>query len=236
MPTLDHYATPLKLPMTIDQFSRLPRMNAYKAELHEGNCELTYRPAQRMARLAIAPRGARSVEGVSVARIEVRTAQEPLAKLFAAAMAHVAPMDTMAATTRRHAADAEMKHVAHGGHGAVIESACLGAFQNTNRRLLGAAIVTEITLRPDEWPNDVMPASLPNLTWLFVAPEQQRRGVGTLLLDGVIAALAKRKSAWLVSHFSPDNVAGAFFHWRSGFELVPTPAKPYDGQKLLTKA
>jgi ribosomal protein S18 acetylase RimI-like enzyme len=226
MPTIDDYVTPLKLPMTIDTFSRFPALAGYKAELKGPNVELSYQPRLSMARLRVASRAAREVDGVAISPIDVRGFAEPLAKLFAMSFAHVPPLDTMAPTTRRHAADAEMKHLATGGQGALFEPACLGAVESASHKLVGAAIVTKLALRPDEWPDAEMPSPLLNLTWLFVAPGHQRRAVGTALLDHVVSALAKAGHAWLVSHIPQDNVPVVMFHWRNGFELVQRIAKP----------
>lgn len=236
MPTLDDYATPLKLPMTIDMFARFPRVPGYRSELQGGNLVLTHVPKISMARLRVWARQPRAIDGVSIRPLEVRTSHEPLAKLFAEAFAHLAPLDTMAPTTRRHAADAEMRHVAAGGHGPLIERACLGAFDTRGFKPIGAAIVSRVSLRADEWPEVQLPAVLPNLAWLFVVPEKQRLGIGSALLDHVINVLAGESLPWLVSHFAVDNLPSTMFHWRSGFELVSRTPKPYDETKLLTKA
>ncbi len=235
MPTIEHYATPLKLPMTIDLFSRFPALAGYRAELKGGHVELTYRPRSSLVRLGIAPRGAREVAGVAFNRIDVRSGQSSLAKLFALSFAHVPPLDTMAATTRRHAADAAMKHTATGGDGALVDEACFGAIDSSTHRPIAAVIVTEIALHEDDWPGDETPPLLPNLTWLFVSPEHQRGGIGSALLDRVVNALAARERPWLISHVAPHNVPSLMFHWRSAFELVPMRVSAYDGTRTLKK-
>lgn len=235
MPTIDDYATPLKLPMTIDTFARFPRVPGYRSELQGGNLVLTHAPRLSMARLRVWARQPRMIDGISICPLDVRTSQEPLAKLFTEAFAHLAPLDTMAPTTRRHAADAEMKHVVAAGHGPLMDRSCFGAF-DARGKPIGAAIVTRLSLRSDEWPEVEMPPILPNLTWLFVIPDKQRRGIGTVLLDHVISSLAAETLPWLVSHLAIDNLTSTMFHWRSGFELVSRVAKPYDEAKPLTKA
>jgi hypothetical protein len=225
MPTIDDYVTPLKMPMTIDGFSRFPTLAGYKAELKGGNVEITYTPRLSMARLRVARREARTVSGVTIEPIDVKPMQEPLAKLFAMSLAHVPPLDTMAPTTRRHAADAEMKHLANGGHGEVYGRACFGAVDATSQKLIGAALVTRISLTSSEWPEEQLPSTLLNLTWLFVAPERQRGAAGTTLLERVVNTLADEGHEWLVSHIPQENVPGVMFHWRNGFELVPRIAK-----------
>ena len=236
MPTIDHYITPLKFPMSIDLFSRFPTLAGYKAELKGGNVELTYRPRLSMARLRVTARKVHDVESVLIRPLDLRSGQEPLAKLFATSFAHMPPLDTMAPTTRRHAADAAMKHTAGGGDGPVIAEACLSAFDRASHKLIGAAIVSEIRLRADEWPEIELPKRLPNLTWIFVSPEHQRRGVGMRLLGGVVAALQDLEMPWLVSHIAPDNPVSLLFHWRAGFELVSRVAGAYDGGLNLKKA
>ena len=151
--------------------------------------------------------------------------QEPLAKLFTSAMAHVPPLDTMPPTTRRHAADAEMKHILGGGEGELFTAACFGALDAKSAKPIGAAIVTKLSLTADEWPEEQLPAVLVNLRWLFVAPDRQRTSIATRLLDHVVNALSERNHEWLVSHLPQDNVPAVMFHWRNGFELVARHAK-----------
>lgn len=225
MPTIDDYATPLKMPMTIDGFSRFPALAGYKAEFKGGNVEITYRPRLSMARLRIARREVRNLEGVTIGALDVKRMQEPLAKLFMSAMAHVPPLDTMPPTTRRHAADAEMKHILGGGEGELFTPACFGALDAKSGRPVGAAIVTRLSLTADEWPEEQLPPVLVNLTWLFVAPERQRGAIGTALLGHVVNALVDQNHEWLVSHLPQDNVPTVMFHWRNGFELVARNAK-----------
>ena len=225
MPTVDHYVTPLKLPMSIDLFWRWPHLAAYKADYRDGQAELTYRPRLRMARLPIAGRVERNVPGVTIAPLDVVHAHDALARLFMAAFARVPPLDTMAATTRRHAADAAMRHTAGGGDGELCRPACIAATDSATDAIVAAAIVTTIRLRADEWPDPQLPASLFNLTWLFVAPQWQRRQVGSAMLDRIAKVLADSGAEWLVSHILEDNVPSVMFHWRNGFELVPAIAR-----------
>lgn len=225
MPTVDHYVTPIKFPLSFDLFSRFPHLVAYRAEYRNGHAELTYTPRLCMARLRVATRAARGASDVTISPLDVADSHEALAKLFAAAFAHVPPLDTMAPTTRRHAADAAMRHTATGGDGEVCRPACFAAADAASGALVGAAIVHRIILRADEWPEPQLPATLLNLTWLFVAPQRQRRQVGTALLDHVVNALAEQDVPWLVSHVLEDNAPSVLFHWRHGFELVPANAR-----------
>jgi ribosomal protein S18 acetylase RimI-like enzyme len=221
MPTIDRYVSPLKLPMSIDAFWRLPHLPAYRAEYANGHVELTYRPRLSMARLPVAARAARAVPGTMIRPLDGAHAHEALAKLFVNAFARVPPLDLMVATTRRHAADSAMRHTLTGGDGEVFRSACFGAFDADDDELIGAAIVTRVGLRPDEWPEAELPSALLNLTWLFVSPDHQRRQVGSALLDRVVNVLAEQRVPWLVSHILEDNVPSVMFHWRHRFELVP---------------
>ena len=50
MPTIDDYATPLKMPMTIYGFSRFPALAGYKAELKGATRGAKPRKASRSAR------------------------------------------------------------------------------------------------------------------------------------------------------------------------------------------
>lgn len=221
MPSIDRYVTPLKLPMSIDTFWRFPHVPAYKAAYANGHAELTYQPRLSMARLAIAKREAATVPGVLIRSLDVARETEALAKLFVNAFARVPPLDAMPATTRRHAADSAVKHTATGGDGEVFKPACFAATDAGSDELIGAIIVCKIGLRADEWPESPLPSPLVNLTWLFVAPQRQRRLIATTLLNRSLNVLADHSVPWLVSHILQDNVPAVMFHWRSGFELVP---------------
>jgi GNAT superfamily N-acetyltransferase len=221
MPTLDRYVSPLKLPMSIDLFSRFPHVPAYKAEFKEGHAELTYRPRLSMARLPVMRRDVRSPVGVAIRLLDVAREVDSLSKLFTAAFQKVPPLDAMPPTTRRHAADTAMKNTAADGDGEVFAPACLAANDSKSGELIGAAIVCKIGLRADEWPEETLPETLVNLTWLFVSPKRQRCQVASALLDSVVNALARQGVPWLVSHILEDNSPSVLFHWRRGFELVP---------------
>jgi ribosomal protein S18 acetylase RimI-like enzyme len=230
MPSIDRYATPLRVPMPIDLFWRLPNLGSYAAQYKGDSAELSYQPRWSMGRLRVAAptpsretalsKSSQAASGeVLIRALNLNESHDALARVFVEAFARFAPLDTMAATTRRHAADAALRHTASGGDGPVVAPACLGA--HLGRKLVGAAIVTRLTLRADEWPEPDVPASLTNLTWLFVAPDQQRRGIGSRLLQGVVSILAAQGEPWLVSHVHHDNAQALLFHWRRGFELVP---------------
>jgi GNAT superfamily N-acetyltransferase len=221
MPTLDRYVTPLKLPMSIDLFSRFPHQPAYKAEFKDGHAELTYRPRLCMARLPVAPREVRTIAGVGIRPLDVVRECDALAKLFSVAFQRVPPLDAMPPTTRRHAAETAMKHTASGGDGELFMPACFAANDTKSGELIGTAIVCKIGLRADEWPDESLPETLVNLTWLFVSPKRQRSQIASALLDQIVAALAGRQVPWLVSHLLEDNSPSVLFHWRRGFELVP---------------
>lgn len=225
MPTLDRYVTPLKLPMPIDLFWRFPHLAAYKAEYQAGHAELTYRPRLCMARLPVAPRAERKTSGVSIGPLDVARSIEPLSKLFTNSFARVPPLDAMAPTTRRHAADAAMKHTAGGGDGPLFRPACFAANDPKTGEMIGAAILCEIGLRSDEWPEEELPPKLVNLTWLFVSPKHQRQQIASTLVDRVVTVLAEERVSWLLSHLLEDNVPSVMFHWRQGFELLSAIAR-----------
>ena len=220
MPTVDRYATPLKLPMSIDTSWRFPHLPAYKTEYRDGQLELAYRPRLNMARLRVEPRDEWTPADVRIGLLDLNRSHDALSKLFVNAFARIAPLDVMPATTRRHAADAALKHTATGGDGKVFQPACFAAIDAKGSDMIGAAIITQIGLRRDEWPDDDLPETILNLTWLFVATERQRQHVGWALVDRVLRVLAEKNVPWLVSHFAEDNPAAMLFHWRQGFDLV----------------
>ncbi len=61
----------------------------------------------------------------------------------------------------------------------------------------------------------------PHLTWVFVSPWQERRGVGSALLAASVRALREFGYPQLASTFLLGNDSSTLWHWRNGFRLQP---------------
>jgi hypothetical protein len=115
----------------------------------------------------------------------------------------------------------------------VIGAACFQAFEKHFNHPAGAIL---ITLLPagivDNWgshawkeppPADAVERRLgcPHLTWIFVSPWVERRGMGTALLAASVKALLEQGYTQLASTFLQGNDSSTLWHWHNGFRLQP---------------
>ena len=75
----------------------------------------------------------------------------------------------------------------------------------------------------DPPPSDAVERRLgcPHLTWVFVSPWEERRGVGTALLAASVRVLRELGYSQLASTFLLGNDSSTLWHWRNGFRLQP---------------
>lgn len=220
----------IELPITIDQFHRLPRNSAYKFEYFGGRAVLSARPKSFSCvrdAIAIDPLEKHPVELLPIASIPA------LEDLFLASFRRTQPFESLDEEQARVCARDCLTRVMDGSDGPIVEAACFQAFEpERSNEPIGAAIVTlaheDILTEPyaGEWKNapaDAVACRLgcPHLTWIFVNPWLNRQGVGTALLAAVIQAVRDLGYEYLASTFALDNGPSALWHWRSGFRLLP---------------
>ncbi|MBA4062128.1 MAG: hypothetical protein C0501_00150 [Isosphaera sp.] len=225
----DHFPR-IELPITIEQFHRLPRNPAYKFEYFGGRAVLSARPKTfSCARdtTPVGPAGEYRVEPLPVGEVM------GLEDLFLFSLRRTQPFESLDDGAARACARDCLAKVVSGGDGPVAEAACVRAFApDESDRPVGAALVTlaheDILSVPfgGEWkspPADAVTRRLgcPHLTWVFVNPWCTRRGVGTALLAAVLRALNGIGYRHLASTFVLDNGPSALWHWRNGFRLLP---------------
>jgi GNAT superfamily N-acetyltransferase len=233
----DEWMAPLVLPLTADEFDRLPRNPAYRYEYFDGKAHVSPRPRHYHAVLTLPPPagieppeaapnlGVRPVEDGDLAALE---------GVFAAAFGRVEPFAGLSVGRLREAARICLEKTARGGDGPWVREASFVAVAGGGQRV-GAALVT---LLPDgdpcDWdsyhwdgppPEDCVGRRLgrPHLTWVFVAPLSAAQGAGTALLGAVARRLGDMGYAELYSTFLLGNDSSLLWHWRSGFRLLPYP-------------
>ncbi len=192
--------TGLKLPLSLEQFHQLPRNAAYKYEYHRDGAFLSPRPKYYHALLDLAPLAEAPLEGACpnvVLRPLCDADWEPLVHLFAAAFRGVQPFGCLDDDRLREAARNSLEFTRNGGDGPWIPAASRVAATPDADQLLGATFVTLLPDEdPSEWhsfhwrtppPEDAVACGLgrPHLTWIFVDPLHNGRGVGTALLNAV---------------------------------------------------
>ncbi len=227
----DHFRR-VELPISIDEFYRLPRNAAYKYEYFDGRAVLTPRPKSFNCVLDLRPFDMGADARVTVSHLSAADART-LADLFVGAVRGTQPFASLGNDEAKAAALDYYDRALTGGDGPLVEAACVRADDNRDRGPVGGALVT---LAPPEvltdpfagvWreppPADAVERRLgvPHLTWVFVHPWMARRGAGTSLLAGVVGRLTGMGFTHLASTFLLDNGPSALWHWRNGFRLLP---------------
>lgn len=235
----DEWFSTIELPITLEQFHRLPRHAAYKYEYFGGRAWLSPRPRHYHALLDLRPfREAPVVpppEPVTLRRLEKGDWDE-LARLFAVAFERVQPFASLDDEARLGAARTCLERTRTGGDGPLIWQASFCAVGQAERRPLGAIL---LTLVPEgdlaEWgscqwkeppPPDAVALRLgrPHLTWVFVGQWHAGHGVGTALLSAAARELLALGYHDLASTFMCGNDSSMLWHWRNGFQLVAHPS------------
>jgi hypothetical protein len=225
----DHFRR-IELHLPFDEFHRLPRNSAYKYEYWDGRAVLSPRPKCYRAVLDLQP--LTDVDPCDVRPFPPGEIVDQ-AELFRAAFHRTQPFASLDDDAALTAARECLEKTASGGDGPLIESACYQAFEPHFDGPVGAILVTLLPAdivdnwRAHTWreppPPDAVERRLgcPHLTWVFVSPWQERRGVGTALLTASVRALLALGYPQLASTFLLGNDSSTLWHWRNGFRLQP---------------
>jgi GNAT superfamily N-acetyltransferase len=222
----------VKIRMTRQEFHQLPRHPAYKYEYIDGETWLTPRPQTYHAILDLDSRPEPTDgDGVTTRRATAEDWKD-LHKLFSVVFRDRPPFLGLDDRKRRSAARAILEYARTGGDGPLIESACFVAELCEHKGPAGGVVVTllpasDLTnwrsiLWPEPPPPDAIARRLgrPHLTWIFVHPFAEGRGVGTALLHAVTRELLALGYNQLASTFLLGNESSMLWHWRNGFRLV----------------
>jgi hypothetical protein len=241
---IDRWFSGIELPLTFEEFRRLPTNPAYKYEYFGGKAWLSPRPKSCHALLELRPREEiGTVDAREPIRIRPLGAAdwEALGAVFAGAFHRVQPFASLGETDRLDAARQCLGHTREGGDGPLIEPACSVAVAREDDAVRGAILVT---LMPDldpstsfdlRWreppPPDWRERRLgrPHLTWIFVGPWSAEQGVGSALLAAATDALLALGYRELASTFLLGNNSSALWHWRNGFRLA---GRPYSWRRM----
>jgi L-amino acid N-acyltransferase YncA len=229
---VDEHFRRVELPISIDEFYRLPRNAAYKYEYWDGRAVLTPRPKSFSCVRNLSPVTAEPWHPVAVRPLAA--ADVPgLASLFLGSFRQIQPFGSLDNDAAEAAAEACLAKTAAGGDGPLIEPACFTAWDDRHGGYAAGAVL--VTLVPEDartkpfwqvWkepPGDAVARRLgvPHLTWVFVHPWEGRNGIGSVLLAAAVEALRGMGFVDLVSTFALDNAPSALWHWRHGFRLLP---------------
>jgi GNAT superfamily N-acetyltransferase len=230
----EEWMTGLQLPLTPEQFRRLPRNPAYRYTHHAGMAWVNPRPRYYHALLDLTA----VAEAPAPADFELRPVGEDdweaLAPAFADAFAWQPPFGGLDDSDRLAAARKSLAHTRRGGDGPWIAHASFLA-PDEDGAVAGGVLVTLLPDRdPAAWgsyhwdeppPEDALErrAGRPHLTWVFVVPGLAGRGLGTALLAAAAGALRGLGYQELASTFMLGNDSSMLWHWRNGFRLVSYP-------------
>jgi GNAT superfamily N-acetyltransferase len=234
-----------KLPLTLEQFHRLPRHPAYKYEYLDGVAWLSPRPKFYHACLDLASFAPSMETPVSGEIRRLRDADwNELVTPFAAAFRNLEPFGGLEDAERREAAAKSLAHARTGGDGPLIRPACFVASGGDQEGVLGAILITLLPLADlESWdgyhwqeppPPDCVERRLgrPHLTWVFVKPFHAGRGLGTALLSAAIEELRRLGFRELASTFLLGNHWSMLWHWRNGFRLLAYPGSARRGREF----
>ena len=234
----DDWMPNISLPLTAEQFERLPRNPAYRYDYLHGTAYLSPRPKHFHGVLDFATWQAPDPDEVSRdVRIRPMLAedQHDLVGVFAAAFEGVQPFGGLAADRRLEDSQAALEKTWRGGDGPWIKEASFTALHAGNEQLLGGITVTLVPggdpanadnyrweePQPAQW-EPGLPGQ-PHLTWVFVAPLWKAGGLGSALLHHAVTALRQLNYESLWTTFILGNDASMLWHWRNGFALAPLP-------------
>jgi len=235
---IEEWFSMIELPLTMEQFHRLPQNPAYKYEYFSRQAWLTPRPKTYHGLLDLAAFVRPIKEVATQEEVSVRPLDEAdwprLPPIFAAAFFRVQPFASLSDEARLEAAAKCLRETREGAEGPLVAEACRVACGSEGDPV--GAIIT--TLLPDgdlaQWgpwrwqeppPPDAIARRIgrPHLTWVFVSPWFSRQGVGMAMLDEVVESLRRLGCAELASSFLLGNESSTLWHWRAGFRLISYP-------------
>jgi hypothetical protein len=225
----DHYRR-IELPISIEEFFRLPKNAAYKYEYFDKKAVLTPRPKTHTAVLDLKPTEVSTEFDLRpICRAEIAG----LVKLFHHCNLRTQPFASLDEKACNVAAQDAIDRVVKDDDGPLVEQACVQVFSSKFDGPIGAALVTlvptELLTDPFCWkwkspppPNAIEDhLGTPHLTWIFVSDWLSRRGYGTAMLKHVVNKLHEMGFTKLASTFALDNAPSALWHWTNGFQLLP---------------
>jgi hypothetical protein len=233
----DEWMTAVELPITLEQFHRLPRHPAFKYEYLDQRAFVVPRPKFYHSVLNLTNEQAQGPAGDVQLRLLQDSDLVDLETVFAAAFDHQQPFAGLDAPRRREAARQAFRKVSDGGDGPWIRKASFIALDR-GQHPVGAIL---ITLLPDgdpsRWdsyywheppPVDGIERCLgrPHVTWVFVGPWNAGCGIGTALLAASVNVLRPMGYKHLASTFLLGNESSMLWHWRNGFQLQAYPYSP----------
>lgn len=198
----------MKLPMSMDDFHRVPRHPDWKWEYWDGAAQLSYRP--RTIELTLDTAAAVRVTRQHDVRLVDTTRDQERLRTF---LADVWRTEDPCRTFDEQTTDEWLRYGLDTSFTRLDEPA--GILVEAGAELVGA-VVTE---RP--YPRDEIQVLC--LGWLTVRSGYRCDGVATAMLAAVVEVLRTAGVQQLRSGVSVGNRPSLYWHWRNGFQAVSDP-------------
>ena len=231
----------IDLPVSFEQWDRLPRVAGFKNEYWDGHARYSPRPNSAAMELDLrawagspafrdvldAPR-----EKDDAVTIRPLTADDwpEMVSPFVGAFGQMPPLCQWRGAAPLRAARAILDWTRLGRDGPLVDAACHVAELDWRgaTSIVGVALVTlerparfYAMSRRDERDELEKEPTLPHLTWIFAGgPMVRRQGIGGHLLDAAAVALRDAGHETLASSCLLENAASMAWHWRHGFKLL----------------
>jgi ribosomal protein S18 acetylase RimI-like enzyme len=228
------YGQEVRIPVSIEQFRRLPVNPAYNQEFLDGEMIVTERRDRNDCLLSLVEPTPWLVDDQDLTTVRLLTEGDwdALPGVMASAFGTRPPFGLLPTHAERVAAAVSLVEATRRHHfGRLIEQACVVAADRAGTGIVGAALLTRCTFTQLSgfrmslgaefipWEPGIPPMA--HLTWAFVAGGFAGRGVGTALLARAAEALRGLGYQDLASSFQESNVPSYMFHWSNGFRLLP---------------
>lgn len=194
----------MEIPMSIEDFHRLPRHPDWKHEYWDGALQLSFRPYPphfwRDVSLPVSVKRRHDVRPLETSEAALRAF---LTGFWRAEDPYRTVDEEVAGPWLTSGLDTSLARLAEPG-GAIVEE---------DGEIIGAVLLE----------HPYRDRTAPMLSWLAVRSGFRCDGLGSSMLGAITAALHSAGVQRLDSGASPGNRASLFWHWRNGFQAEPDP-------------
>lgn len=204
------------VPMTMEEFHRLPRKLGWKYEYWEKCAHIS--PAHHVVTTTIdlTPRTPHTIDSPYKLR-PVETSDEPrLVSLYIDAFKDTIDFCDWEPAEIKTSAEEDIRGFYTGKRGKPLPASRVAVDEQAGSSVIGAALIVERNGGENDFPSEGGGA-VPFLDILFIAPHRQRRGVAVVLVSTVMDELYRSGSRVLKSHYHLGNEASRDWHRRFGF-------------------
>ena len=207
----------LELDLSLEEWERLPRNASYDYLYVYGKAVLIPRQWTARALLELDPEREKP-QSVPI-RVRPLTAEDwsGLGSVFRSAFDQQLPFAGLPREAGEELVGDCLDRTRDGREGELLPSACLVA--ESQDEVVAAVLVTLLPGSRLHLPDR---GQVPHLSWIFVSSSRKRYGIGAALLSEVVSRLLAAGYGQLASTFLVGNTESELWHWRMGFQLLPS--------------